>query len=153
MECLLLFFSKNIQKYMKVKYILSLITLGLAVVNAGVREPLIFGSEASVVPSVIAATSTAARGLPSKKNGKTQRDLYDAAPVSDADDDAGIQGGSKKKVSALEGTFYDMKQIGKGSNRCVSKLARRGREGRLSYDNRGYCQVIADFVQKLLCFA
>ncbi len=148
MECLLLFFSKNIQKYMKVKYILSLITLGLAVVNAGVREPLFFGSETSVVPSVIAATSTAARGLPSKKNGKTQRDLYDAAPVSDDDDDAGIQGGSKKKVSALEGTFYDMKQIGKGSNRRVSKLARREKGGRLSYDRHAYYQVIANFVQK-----
>ncbi len=140
------------------KYILTLVTLGLAVVNAGEREFYDFGGKksvgsevaisSSVVPSVIVATGVSATVLTPVKDAVVQGDFLDIGLTRDAAGGSSGTGDKEEVKSALEGTFYDLKQIGKGGNRRVSKLARRESGGRLMINKSGYHQVIARFVQK-----
>lgn len=114
-------------------------------------------ASSSVAPSVIVATSTSAVSLASVEIDMSDGLSFDASldiGLGDTDLGEGLgSGGSglgsgQGGGSALEGTFYDMKQTGKARARRVSKLAKKEADGRLTYDKHAVYQVIADFVQK-----
>ncbi len=109
----------------------------------------------SVAPSVIVATSTAAVSLASVEidmsDGLSLDSTLDIG-LGDSDLGEGLgDGGSglgsgQGGGSALEGTFYDLKQTGKGRNRKASKLAQKGEGGSLRINRNQYYEVLADFM-------
>ncbi len=111
----------------------------------------------SVAPSVIVATSTAAVSLASVEidmsDGLSLDSTLDIG-LGDSDLGEGLgDGGSglgsgQGGGSALEGTFYDLKQTGKGRARKPSSLAKKGEGGVLAIDRGKYYEVIANFVNK-----
>lgn len=143
---------------MKGKYILTLVTLGLAVVNACEREFFDFSGKKSVgldalipsslVPSVIEPTGMSAVALAPVKDDMGQVDFLNNALTSEFAGGSSDETEQQENKSALVGTFYDLKQIGKEGSRRMSKLAKRDSNGWLTYNINGYHQVIAKFVQK-----
>ncbi len=114
-------------------------------------------SSSTVAPSVIVATSTSAVALASVEIDMSDGLALDTTldiGLGDSDLGEGLgDGGSglgsgQGGGSALEGTFYDLKQTGKGRSRKLSKLAKKGADGMLSYDKGAYYETIATFVQK-----
>ncbi len=114
-------------------------------------------SSSTVAPSVIVATSTSAVALASVEIDMSDGLALDTTldiGLGDSDLGEGLgDGGSglgsgQGGGSALEGTFYDLKQTGKGRSRKLSKLAQKGADGMLSYDRGAYYETIATFVQK-----
>ncbi len=114
-------------------------------------------ASSSVAPSVIVATSTSAVSLASVEIDMSDGLSFDASldiGLGDTDLGEGLgSGGSglgsgQGGGSALEGTFYDLKQTGKARSRKPSKLAKKGENGMLTYDKNAYYETIANFVQK-----
>ncbi|MBR2126607.1 MAG: hypothetical protein IJ943_07720 [Akkermansia sp.] len=114
-------------------------------------------SSSSVAPSVIVATSTSAVALASVEIDMSDGLALDTTldiGLGDSDLGEGLgDGGSglgsgQGGGSALEGTFYDLKQTGKGRSRKLSKLAKKGADGMLTCDLGAYHETIATFVQK-----
>ncbi len=114
-------------------------------------------ASSSVAPSVIVATSTASVSLTSVEidmsDGLSLDSTLDIG-LGDSDLGEGLgDGGSglgsgQGGGSALEGTFYDLKQTGSGRARKLSKLAKKGGDGVITYDKGAYYETIANFVQK-----
>lgn len=118
-------------------------------------------ASSSVAPSVIVATSTSAVSLASVEIDMSDGLSFDASldiGLGDTDLGEGLgSGGSglgsgQGGGSALEGTFYDLKQTGKGRSRKVSKLAQKRPDGVVELKNSAwpteYFDTIASFVQK-----
>ena len=111
----------------------------------------------SVAPSVIVTTSAASVTMaPVEIDMSDGLSLDSALDIGLGDTDLGEglgSGGSglgsgQGGGSALEGTFYDLKQTGKGRARRLSKLAKKKPDGMIEYDKHAFYQVIADFVNK-----
>ena len=115
-------------------------------------------ASSAVAPSVIVANSASAVSM-----APVEIDMSDGLSM-DASLDLGMgmgsdlgdglgSGGSglgsgQGGGSALEGTFYDLKQTGKGRARKLSELAKKGADGTITYDKNGYYAALANFVNK-----
>ncbi len=114
-------------------------------------------SSSTVAPSVIVATSTSAVALASVEIDMSDGLALDTTldiGLGDSDLGEGLgDGGSglgsgQGGGSALEGTFYDLKQKGKGRSRKISELATKDGDGTLKIDRNKYYETIANFLNK-----
>ncbi len=115
-------------------------------------------ASSAVAPSVIVATSAASVAM-----APVEIDMSDGLSL-DSSLDLGMgmgdglgdglgSGGSglgsgSAGGSALGGTFYDLKQTGKGRSRKVSDLATKGGDGVLKINRNKYYEVISNFLNK-----
>lgn len=115
-------------------------------------------ASSAVAPSVIVATNASAVAM-----APVEIDMSDGLSL-DASLDLGMgmgtdlgdglgSGGSglgsgSGGGSALVGTFYDLKQTGKGRSRKVSELATKGADGILKLNREKYYEAIANFLNK-----
>ncbi len=114
-------------------------------------------ASSSVAPSVIVTTSAASVTMaPVEIDMSDGLSLDSTLDIGLGDTDLGEglgSGGSglgsgQGGGSTLEGTFYDLKQTGKGRARRLSKLAKKKPDGLIEYDKQAFYEVIADFVNK-----
>lgn len=115
-------------------------------------------ASSAVAPSVIVATNASAVAM-----APVEIDMSDGLSL-DASLDLGMgmgtdlgdglgSGGSglgsgSSGGSALEGTFYDLKQTGKGRSRKPSSFAKKGADGKLTIARNDYYGVISTFLNK-----
>jgi len=115
-------------------------------------------ASSAVAPSVIVATSAATVSMAPVEIDMSEGLSLDSSldlglgmgtDLGDGLGDGGSGLGSGSSGgSALEGTFYDLKQTGKGRNRKVSDLATKGGDGTLTLNRNKYYEAIANFLNK-----
>ncbi len=115
-------------------------------------------ASSAVAPSVIVATSAASVSMAPVEIDMSEGLSLDSSldlglgmgtDLGDGLGDGGSGLGSGSSGgSALEGTFYDLKQTGKGRSRKVSDLATKGADGALTINRNKYYEAIANFLNK-----
>ncbi len=115
-------------------------------------------ASSAVAPSVIVATSAASVSMAPVEIDMSEGLSLDSSldlglgMGSDLGDGLGSGGSGlgsgQGGGSALEGTFYDLKQTGKGRSRKVSDLATKGGDGTLNINRNKYYEAISNFLNK-----
>lgn len=115
-------------------------------------------SSSTVAPSVIVATSAASVSMApveiDMSDGLALDTSLDLGLGMGEDLGEGMGAGGKGlgdgegSGSALEGTFYDIKQTGSGRSRRLAKHSKKDDKGIIGYDKNSFYEIISNFVTK-----